>query len=71
MANPKVSYPEKVKMINRFRRTGDVANTSRQTGYSSSYVSEVFSGLYQNQDIVNYAFKVANGRRMAKSRATA
>lgn len=71
MANPKVSYPEKVKVINRFRQMGDVANTSRQTGYSRSYVSEVLSGLYQNETIVNYAFKVANGRKSARSRVSA
>ena len=71
MANSKVSYTEKMKVINQFRRTGDVTNTSRRTGYSTSYVSEVLSGLYRNEDIVNSAFKATNARRLARSRATA
>lgn len=71
MANPKVSYSQKVQVINQFRRRGDVANTARRTGYSVSYVSEVFSGLYGNEDIVNAGFKVANARRSARARANA
>jgi hypothetical protein len=67
----RTTYSEKMNTISRFRRTGDVVKTSRQTGYSSSYVSQVFSGLYQNENIVNYAFKVANARRTASARRSA
>jgi len=71
MANPKVSYLQKVQVINEFRRMGDVTNAARRTGFSTSYVSEVFSGLYRNEDIVNAGFKVANARRSARARARA
>lgn len=63
MLKTKIPYSQKLKTISTFRRLGDVTRTSNQTGYSRSYVSEVFSGLYRNEDIVNYGFKMANGRK--------
>lgn len=69
MSNMKLSYPEKLKVISQFRRVGDVRKTSVETGYSASYVSQVFSGRYQNQDIVNYGFRITNGRKPRAGRS--
>ena len=59
----KVSYDQNMKTISAKIRKGDQARIVRSTGYSSSYVSEVLSGKYNNMDIVNYAFKMTNPRK--------
>lgn len=59
----KVSYEQKLATISAKTRRGDQSRICRTTGYSSSYVSEVLSGKYNNTTIVNYAFKMTNPRR--------
>ena len=66
-----VSYDEKINVISSFRKTGDVTNTAEKTGYSRSYVSDVVRGLYRNEKILNYAFRLANARRNAQNRRKA
>lgn len=63
-----MSYEDKIRIISTFRRRGDGAKTSMRTGFSSSYVSEVLSGVYRNERIVNTAFKMANARKQATLR---
>lgn len=67
----KPTYEQKVSVINEFRRRGDVTVASTRTGFATSTVSEVFSGRYKNETIVNFAFKVANARKTAANRASA
>lgn len=67
----KPTYEQKVSVINEFRRRGDVTTASNRTGFATSTVSEVFSGRYKNEAIVNFAFKVANARKTAANRASA
>jgi hypothetical protein len=68
MAKP--TYEQKVSVINEFRRRGDVTVAANRTGFATSTVSEVFSGRYKNETIVNFAFKVANARKTAANRTT-
>lgn len=46
-----------------FKRTGDVVAVSDKTGYSSSYVSEVLGGKYNNERIINAAFERTRKRK--------
>lgn len=68
MTKSQVSYADKVKTIAAFRRRGDGAKTAVRTGFSKSYVSEVLSGTYRNEAIINAAFKVCNARKQAMLR---
>jgi hypothetical protein len=67
----KPTYEQKVSVINEFRRRGDVTAASTRTGFATSTVSEVFSGRYRNETIINSAFKVANARKTAANRSAA
>lgn len=68
MSKSQISYEDKVKTISTFRRRGDGAKASARTGFSRSYVSEVLSGVYRNEMIINAAFKMANARKQAMLR---
>ncbi len=68
MSKNQTSYEVKVSTISTYRRRGDVTRTSERTGFSNSYVSEVLSGIYRNEKIVNAAFKMANARKLAANR---
>jgi hypothetical protein len=67
----KPTYEQKVSVINEFRRRGDVVATATRTSFATSTVSEVFSGRYRNEAIINAAFKVANARKTAANRTSA
>jgi hypothetical protein len=58
----KLSYIQKVSRINRKLRIGDVTNVAATTGYSTTHVSDVLSGKYFNDRIVNEAYDVTRGR---------
>jgi len=58
----KLSYIQKVSRINRKLRIGDVTNVATTTGYSTAHVSDVLSGKYFNDRIVNEAYDVTRGR---------
>lgn len=58
----KLSYIQKVSRINRKLRIGDITNVATTTGYSTTHVSDVLSGKYFNDRIVNEAYDVTRGR---------
>jgi hypothetical protein len=58
----KLTYLQKVSRINRKLRTGDVTKVAETTGFSPNYTSEVLSGKYFNDRIVNEAYDVTRGR---------
>lgn len=58
----KLSYTQKISRVNRKLRFGDVTRVATETGFSPNYVSEVLSGLYSNERIVNQAYDIARGR---------
>jgi hypothetical protein len=68
----KLSYTQKITRINRKLRIGDITNVAAATGYSTTHVSDVISGKYLNERIVNEAYDVTRGRiSNAKKLATA
>jgi predicted transcriptional regulator len=60
---PQLSYQDKMNVIHSKRRRGDQKRISEMTGYSASYVSEVLSVRYNNNEIVNYAYKIMRSRK--------
>ena len=59
----RMSYMQKIASINARRRVGDVATVAQRTGFGSSTVSEVLSGMYMNRRIVNKAYDMSRGRK--------
>jgi len=58
----KLSYIQKVSLINRKLRTGDITRVAEETGYSTTHVSDVISGKYFNDLLVNRAYDMTLGR---------
>jgi hypothetical protein len=58
----KLTYIQKVSRINRRLRTGDISRIADETGYSSTHVSDVVSGKYFNDSIVNKAYDMTRSR---------
>lgn len=58
----KLSYTQKLAIVNNRKRRGDVSRAASETNYSPSYVSEVMSGKYCNTYIVNAAYDRARER---------
>lgn len=58
----KLNYIQKVSRTNRKLRFGDVTRVAAETGFSPNYVSEVLSGKYKNESIVNSAYDMSRGR---------
>lgn len=56
------SYTQKISRANRKLRFGDVTRVAESTGFSPNYVSEVLSGRYENERIVNQAYDLTRGR---------
>jgi predicted transcriptional regulator len=59
----KMSYMQKIASINAKRRMGDVKVIAERTGFGTSTVSEVLSGMYMNTRIVNKAYVRSRGRK--------
>ena len=57
-----LSYTQKISRANRKLRFGDVTRVAQETGFSPNYVSEVLSGKYNNERIVNQAYDLSRGR---------
>lgn len=57
-----LSYTQKISRTNRKMRLGDVTRVAQETGFSPNYVSEVLSGKYSNERIVNAAYDYTRGR---------
>lgn len=58
----KLTYIQKVSRINRKLRTGDVTTIAEATDYSTTHVSDVLSGKYFNDRIVNKAYDMTRNR---------
>ena len=58
----KMSYAQKLAIVNNRKRRGDVTATAILAGYSPSYVSEVMSGKHFNDRIINRAYDRARAR---------
>lgn len=58
----KLSYIQKVSRVNRKLRLGDITKVAENTGFSTTHVSDVLSGKYFNDRIVNEAYDVTRGR---------
>ena len=58
----KLSYIQKVSRVNRKMRLGDVTKVAETTGFSTTHVSDVLSGKYFNDRIVNEAYDMTRGR---------
>jgi len=58
----RLTYMQKVSRINRKLRVGDITRTSETTGFSSTHVSDVASGKYFNEQIVNSLYDLTRGR---------
>ena len=58
----KLSYIQKVSRVNRKLRLGDITKVAETTGFSTTHVSDVLSGKYFNDRIVNEAYDMTRGR---------
>jgi hypothetical protein len=59
-----MSYMQKIASINARRRMGDVTIVAQRTGFGTSTVSEVLSGMYMNKRIINKAYDMSRGRKV-------
>jgi len=59
----RMSYMQKIASINSRRRVGDVKTIAERTGFGTSTVSEVLSGMYMNTRIINKAYDMSRGRK--------
>jgi len=57
-----LSYTQKVSRVNRKLRTGDITRVADTTGFSTTHVSDVASGKYFNEMIVNSLYDLTRGR---------
>ena len=58
---------QKIAIINSRRRIGDVTVVASRTGFGNSTVSEVLSGMYMNERIVNQAYDMTRKRKANQS----
>jgi len=58
----KLTYIQKAARINKKLRTGDITRIAEATGFSTSYTSEVISGKYFNDSLLNRAYDMTRGR---------
>ena len=58
----KLTYIQKATRINRKLRTGDITRIAEETGYSATHVSDVISGKYFNDMLLNAAYDLTRGR---------
>lgn len=58
----KLTYIQKVSLVNRKLRIGDVSIIAGETGYSATHVSDVLRGKQINERILNKAYDFTRGR---------
>jgi hypothetical protein len=58
----KLTYLQKVSIVNRKLRIGDISRIAEATEYSSTHVSDVLSGKRFNNRILNEAYDTVRGR---------
>jgi len=61
-AYTKLTYIQKATRVNRKLRTGDITRVAEATGFSTTHVSDVVSGKYFNDTILNKAYDMTRGR---------
>lgn len=61
-AYTKLTYIQKATRVNRKLRTGDITRVAEATGFSTTHVSDVVSGKYFNDVILNKAYDMTRGR---------
>jgi len=61
-AYQKLTYIQKATRVNRKLRTGDITRVAEATGYSTTHVSDVVSGKYFNDSLMNKAYDLTRGR---------
>ena len=59
----KLSYAQKLAIVNRRQRNGDVAEMAYRTGYSTTHVSDVLSGKEFNLRILNATYDLLRNRK--------
>lgn len=59
----KLSYAQKLVIVNRRQRHGDVAEVAYRTDYSTTHVSDVLSGKEFNLRILNAAYDLLRNRK--------
>jgi hypothetical protein len=60
----KLSYMQKLVNYSQRKRHGDVTTVADRTGYSTTHVSDVLTGKYQNDRIMNAAYDRGRGRQI-------
>ena len=63
----RLSMAQKRAIVKVARRRGDVTRISNKTGFAISTVSEVLSGKYNNERIVDRAYQMVRDRRSARN----
>lgn len=58
----KLTYIQKAALVNRKLRAGDITRIAENTGYSNTHVSDVISGKYFNDQLLNAAYDMTRGR---------
>ena len=62
----KTSTEKQLRVFNARRRRGDIGRISKETGFSTSYVSKVVNGLQENESISYTAYRISR-RRLTNS----
>ena len=58
----KRTYLQKTASVNKRLRIGDISRVAKETGYSTTHVSDVLAGKYFNEKLINAAFDMTRGR---------
>mgnify|MGYP000488300361 FL=1 len=59
----KLSYTQKLAIVNSRQRRGDVAEIAYRTDYSTTHVSDVLNGKEFNDQIMNAAYDLLRKRK--------
>ena len=59
----KLSYTQKLAIVNSRQRRGDVAEIAYRTDYSTTHVSDVLSGKEFNERILNATYDLLRNRK--------
>ena len=64
----KLTYIQKAAQINKKLRVGDITRIAEATGFSTSFTSDVISGKYFNDSLLNRAYDMVRGRKTTAQR---
>lgn len=62
----KLSIPQKLEIITSRKRRGDIQKVASKLNYTSNYVSGVIAGRRKDSKVVNKAYDIARGRKVAE-----